>query len=69
MFKSKTNSLSNIVAYVTMAIIYCSVAFYFISIGTNINQIMFTIISFAVGALAYVKLSFKKETTTTEEVK
>ena len=69
MFKSKTNSLSNIVAYVTMAIIYCSVAFYFISIGTNINQIMFTIISFAVGALAYVKLSFNKETTTTDEVK
>ena len=69
MFKSKTNSLSNIVAYVTMAIIYCSVAFYFISIGTNINQIMFTIISFAVGALAYVKLSFKKKTTTTDEVK
>lgn len=69
MFKSKTNSLSNIIAYVTMAIIYCSVAFYFISIGTNINQIMFTIISFAVGALAYFKLSFKKETTTTDEVK
>ena len=69
MFKSKTNCLSDVIAYVTMAIIYCSVAFYFISIGTNVNQVMFTIISFVVGAFAYFKLSFKKKTTTTDEVK
>ena len=69
MFESKTNCLSDVIAYVTMAIIYCSVAFYFISIGTNVNQVMFTIISFAVGAFAYFKLSFKKKTTTTDEVK
>ena len=61
MFKSKTTNLSNVITYIIMAIIYCSVAFYFISIGTNLNQIMFTIISFAVGAWAYFKLSFKKK--------
>ncbi|MBU5336770.1 hypothetical protein [Intestinibacter bartlettii] len=66
MFKSKTTNLSNVITYIIMAIIYCSVAFYFISIGTNLNQIMFTIISFAVGAWAYFKLSFKKKPTTNE---
>lgn len=66
MFKSKTNNLSNVLTYIVMAVLYCSVAFYFISKGTNINQIIFTIVSFAVGAFAYFKLSFKKKTTTDE---
>ncbi len=66
MFKSKTDNLLDVIMYIVMAIIYCSVAFYFISIGKNLNQIMFTIISFAVGALAYFKLSFKKKPTTGE---
>lgn len=66
MFKSKTNNLSDIITYIIMAIIYCSVALYFISQGTNINQIIFTIVSFGVGAFAYFKLSFKKKTTTDE---
>ena len=65
MFKSKTNSLSNVITYIIMAMIYCSVALYFISKGTNINQTIFTIVSFAVGAFAF-KLSFKKKTTTDE---
>ena len=56
MFKSKTNSLSNVITYIIMAMIYCSVALYFISKGTNINQTIFTIVSFAVGAFAYFKL-------------
>lgn len=66
MFKSKTNSLSNVITYIIMAMIYCSVALYFISKGTNIKQTIFTIVSFAVGAFAYFKLSFKKKTTTDE---
>ena len=66
MFKSKTNSLSNVITYIIMAMIYCSVALYFISKGTNINQTIFTIVSFAVGAFDYFKLSFKKKTTTDE---
>ena len=66
MFKSKTNNLSNIVTYIVMAMLYCSVALYFVPKGTNMNQIMFTIISFAVGAVAYFKLSFKKKLTTDE---
>lgn len=66
MFKSKTTNLSNILTYIIMAIIYCSVALYFISKGTNMNQIMFTIVSFSVGALAYFKMSFKKKTTADE---
>ena len=66
MFKQKTNSLSNVITYIIMAMIYCSVALYFISKGTNINQTIFTIVSFAVGAFAYFKLSFKKKTTTDE---
>ena len=45
MFKFKTNNLSDVIAFIIMAIIYCSVAFYFISIGTNINQVIFTIVS------------------------
>ena len=66
MFKSKTNSLSNVITYIIMAMIYCSVALYFISKGKNINQTIFKIVSFAVGAFDYFKLSFKKKTTTDE---
>lgn len=60
---SKINNLSNVIAYIIMAIIYCSVAFYFISIRTSVDQVIFTIMSFVVGAWAYFKLSFKKQKT------
>lgn len=66
MFKSKTNNLSNIVTYIVMAGLYCLVALYFISKGTNINQTIFTIVSFVAGAFAYFKLTFKKKPTTDE---
>ena len=63
MFKFKTNNLSDVIAFIIMAIIYCSVAFYFISIGTNINQVIFTIVSFGVGAFVYLRMSSKKAKT------
>lgn len=59
----KTNNLSDVIAFIIMAIIYCSVAFYFISIGTSTNQVIFTIVSFVLGAFVYLKMSFKRAKT------
>ncbi|MGN1033785.1 MAG: hypothetical protein ACI4PU_09945 [Intestinibacter sp.] len=60
MFKIKTNNLLDGIVYIIMAIIYCSVAAYFVSIRTNIVHAVITILSFVVGAIAYFKLSFRK---------
>lgn len=57
----KTKNLSDMIVYIIMAIIYCSVAFYFVSIRTNLFQVAVTIISFILGALLYFKLSFKEQ--------
>ena len=56
----KTKNLSDVIVHIIMAIIYCSVAFYFMSIRTNLFQVAVTAISFILGALLYFKLSFKK---------
>lgn len=56
----KTNNLLDGIVYIIMAIIYCSVAAYFVSIRTNVVHAAITILSFVVGAIAYFKLSFRK---------
>lgn len=60
MFKLKTSSLLDKIAYIIMAMIYCSVAAYFVSIRTNVVDAIITILSFVIGAIIYFKLSFRK---------
>lgn len=60
MFKLKTSSLLDKVACIIMAMIYCSVAAYFVSIRTNVVDAIITILSFVIGAIIYFKLSFRK---------
>lgn len=62
----KTKSLLDVIVNIIMAIIYCSVACYFVSIRTNIVHAIITILSFVIGAIVYFKLSFGK---TKEEAK
>lgn len=60
MLKKKEFKLSSLLAYILMAVIYCSVAIYFISIRTNMIQIGLTIGTFVLGAIFYFKISFKQ---------
>lgn len=55
----KSNNLSDVVAYIIMAVVYCSVAIYFVSLRTSVTQVVLTLASFIVGAIFYFRLTFK----------
>lgn len=56
---SKSNNLSDVVAYLIMAVVYFSVAIYFVSLRTSVVQVVLTLASFIIGAIFYFKLTFK----------